>query len=36
MEGHNTHVFAPDRCVEAYDLANARRGQTMEIAFARA
>jgi hypothetical protein len=34
MEGLNAHVFAPERCAEAYELANARRGRTMGIAFA--
>ncbi len=33
LDGLNTHVFSPGRCVDAYVLANARREETMGIFF---
>lgn len=33
MDGLNTHVFDPRRCVEAYAEVNARRGETMGVLF---
>jgi aryl-alcohol dehydrogenase len=33
LHGLNTHKFLPDECVEAYRIANTRRGETMGIIF---
>jgi len=33
LAGLTSHTFTPDRCADAYALANARRGETMGILF---
>ena len=33
LDGLNTHTFRPEQCVEAYRLANEKRGETMGILF---
>lgn len=33
MYGINTHVFTPEECAKAYDVANTHRGETMGILF---
>lgn len=33
LDGLNTHVFRPDQCSEAYEVANTQRDQTMGMLF---
>ncbi|MBN2713575.1 MAG: zinc-binding dehydrogenase [Planctomycetes bacterium] len=33
MDGMNTHVFSPDQAIEAYDLAETKRAETMGVVF---
>jgi threonine dehydrogenase-like Zn-dependent dehydrogenase len=33
LGGLNTHIFVPEDCEKAYELANTRRSETMGILF---
>jgi threonine dehydrogenase-like Zn-dependent dehydrogenase len=33
LEGLNTHTFAAEQCVEAYDLTTTKRSETMGVLF---